>query len=224
MTESSENIWSTREKSWAHLQKNNPSSIAIINESLKIIDRCLDYYEAASKSSSYGLACGLFLLKGKNLGHGCFSLILDGHAQEAGALLRPLIECIELLAYMRIFPEKANDAVNNKLPSAGQRAKEINGEYKGLREHLNDHASHISFSPESLSHLLNPDSSFRRTQESIPEIILSSVSDLAIQIQFLMHEGIRALERVSDAPARDLGTRAENLRKRSCFVFGIFGN
>jgi hypothetical protein len=60
---------------------------------------------------------------------GVYSLMLDGLGQEAGALLRPLIETLELLVYLRLEPARIDQAIEEKLPSAGQIAKKIEGEF-----------------------------------------------------------------------------------------------
>jgi hypothetical protein len=117
-----------------------------------LIDRCVDEYEMHAGTNVYARICGLTLLKAKNHALGSMSLVLDGLGQEAGALLRPMIEYIELLTYLRQFPDEAGRAADNDLPTAGQRAKAIGGIYKGLREHLNKHVaqliqSFLSFSP-----------------------------------------------------------------------------
>jgi hypothetical protein len=86
---------------------------------------------------------------------GCFSLALDGLSQESGALLRPLIETYELLIYIRLDPTRVDEVTEERLPSAGNIAKKISGNFKGLREHLNEHASHFRYKVASVKHLVD---------------------------------------------------------------------
>lgn len=191
--------------------------------SFELIDACLDHYESAASANVYARICGLTFLKGKNLAQGALSLILDALGQEAGALLRPLIEYIELLAYLRKYPKQANKAAENDLPSAGKRAKAIEGIYQELREHLNENASHSAYSNYSLSHLLTPELSFRRLQEFHPQVLDKNFTDFAIQLQFLLQEGVLALEHIPDVPLIALATEADALRKRILVVFELNG-
>lgn len=100
--------------------------------------------------------------------------------QEAGALMRPFITYTELLTYFKRLPEKVEAAVNDALPSAGARAKAIDGMYKGAREHLNNHASHSSYSHHSLSHLLEPGTMrLKKLQRTVPAVLERNVRDFA---------------------------------------------
>ena len=173
-------LWQTRSQSWAYLSAQHPSRVAVVLRSFELIDRCVDEYEATSASNTYSRVCGLTLLKAKNLAQGSLSLVLDGLGQEAGALLRPMIEYTELLTYLRTFPEKADKVAENTLPSAGQRAKAIGGIYKEFREHLNEHAAHSSCSHFALSHLLTPEFSFRKLQEFVPHVLDANFRDFTV--------------------------------------------
>ena len=95
------------------------------------------------------------VVKGRRLAICCRTLILEMHGQEAGAVLRPLIECIELAAYLRDDPSRVQMALEDKLPTAGKRARIIEGEFQGLRNHLNEYASHASLRGDSIAHLLD---------------------------------------------------------------------
>jgi hypothetical protein len=74
--------------------------------------------------------------------------------QEAGALLRLLIEQYELLVFVRQDPSRVKLVLDEKLPSPGERAKVIQGDFQDLRSYLNENASHFGFTYESLKHLL----------------------------------------------------------------------
>lgn len=172
-------------------------------------------FEKHGGRATYPRICGLTTLKGKNLALGSYSLILDGLGQEAGALLRPLIEYIELLTYFRKFPEKTTLAPEGELPRAGERAKAIGGMFKGLREHLNEHASHSSYSHHSLAHLVEPNlKRFRRIQRMHPKVLDKNFRDLAVQAYFLLREAVLALERVNRPSFKSLGVATDKVHER----------
>ena len=81
---------------------------------------------------------------------------LDGLAQQSGALLRPLVEVAEFLTYLHTDDRAEREFREDKLPSAGKIAKRINGQLKFLRDYLNEDASHLNFSFDSLRHIVEP--------------------------------------------------------------------
>jgi hypothetical protein len=214
-------LWQTRSLSWSYLNEQHPSRVSVILRSFELIDRCVDEYEIHAGTNVYARVCGLTLLKAKNHALGSMSLVLDGLGQEAGALLRPMIEYTELLTYLRQFPNEAGRAADNDLPTAGQRAKAIAGIYKGLREHLNKHASHSSYSHFSLSHLLTAELSFRKLQQFVPHVLEKNIRDFAVQLQLLLQEGILALQPIGSAKLSELGIDAECLKTRMLDVFAL---
>lgn len=217
-------LWQTRSLSWSFLSTQHASRVAVVLKSFELIDRCIEEYELLSANSTYARVCGLTLLKGKNLALGSLSLVLDGLGQESGALLRPMIEYIELLTYFRLFPEKADRAAEDDLPSAGLRAKAIGGIYKGLREHLNEHAAHSSYSPFALSHLLTPELAFRRLQEFVPRVLEVNFRDFTVQLQLMLQQGVLALEPVASSKLHELALNADRLKSRMLDVFGLTKN
>lgn len=215
-------LWSTREASWAYLKDKRPSRLSVFLALLELIDGCVDEYETRAGTDTYARVCGLTLLKAKNLALGSFSLLLDGLGQEAGALLRPMIEYTELLTYFRHFPDKTEKATENDLPKAGERAKAIEGIYHELRQHLNEHASHSSYSHYSLSHLLTRELSFRKMQQLAPEVLDRNITDLAVQVWLILHAAVPALERVVPRETLvDLASTADGLKGRMIHVFEL---
>lgn len=100
------------------------------------------YFDASTIARAARLAAA----KGTVLAQGCFSLILDGLAQESGALVRPLVEVAEFLTYLHTDDRAEREFREDKLPSAGKIAERINGQLKFLRDYLNEDASHLNFS------------------------------------------------------------------------------
>ena len=208
-------LWDTRTEAILYLKKDCPAKLSVLLDLFGAIDILIDCYEQNSAENTYARICGLTLLKAKNLGVGSFSLILDGLGQEAGALLRPFIEYTELLTYFRHFPDRAEDAINDKLPSAGVRAKAVNGIYKEFREHLNLHASHSSYSNYALSHLLEPnDFRFKKYQLNVPAVLDRNLRDISVQILLLLFEATRALERLNLKEFDELASRADKLNEK----------
>lgn len=97
------------------------------------------------------------LAKSNHLILGCYSLALDGLAQESGALLRPLIETYELIVYFQQDKTRIHQVFDGSLPSAGEIGKRISGDFNRLRKHLNNNASHFGYETDSCRHLLNSD-------------------------------------------------------------------
>ena len=127
------NLWITREESLNALKSKLSIEARYIERGFTIIDALLRIFED-NKNDNFYMVCSFALLKGKNSCFSIYSLSLDGLAQESGALLRPAIECFELLDYFYADPKRIKEALENKLPSAGNIAKKINGKHKKLRE------------------------------------------------------------------------------------------
>ena len=116
------NFWITREESLDVLKSKLSIEARYIKKGFTIIDTLLRIFEE-NDNDIFCRVCSIVLLKGKNLYFSIYSLTLDGLAQEAGAILRPAIECTELLDYFCTDPKRIKEALENKLPSAGDIAK-----------------------------------------------------------------------------------------------------
>lgn len=215
-------IWTTRNKALAFLHDTHPSQLALVNRTFELLDQCVDAFEAAANDNTYARLCGLTLLKAKHLALGAYSLILDGLGQEAGALMRPMIEYAELLTYFRMFPQSVEKAATNDLPKAGERAKAIGGIYKEFRVHLNLHASHSSFSHYSLSHLLEPSTfKFKKLQRMVPHVLETNVRDLTVQLLLMLREAALALEPVGSSQFICIAEGVDELKERMLHVFEL---
>jgi len=142
-------LWSTRRQAEAALSGELKPFADLLGEAFAAVDSSAARLE--SLGYPFGLVCAVFVIKARNLGLGCYSLSLDAVAQEAGALFRPLIEHLELLTYLKLDQARVNEALEDRLPSAGEIARRI----KSVREYLNTHASHLSLSPESIKHVVD---------------------------------------------------------------------
>ena len=148
-------LWNTRHHSIEEIEMNFKQEGLIIEKSFEIVDECIDLFNTKARENDFHRVCGLALAKARNYALGMYGLILDGLAQESGALLRAFIEYYESLIYFRLDPNRVQEAIENNLPSAGKIAKVIEGSFQEIRKHLNNHASHRSFSEHSLNHLIN---------------------------------------------------------------------
>jgi hypothetical protein len=214
-------LWQTRQISWEYLNTWHSSRVSVILRTFELIDSCVDEYESRADSDTYARISGLTLLKAKNLAIASLSLILDGLGQESGALLRPMVEYVELLTYLRQFPNEAERAAQNDLPKAGQRAKAISGVYQGLRDYLNEHASHSSYSNYSLSHLLTRELKFRKLQEFVPHVLEKNLRDFTVHLQLMLQEAVLALQPLNSSRLVDLALAADRLKLRMLDVFSL---
>jgi hypothetical protein len=135
-------LWLSREHALAVLSEQTPDVLAALDDAFCLMDDCASALWAVN--TPFARVTALYAAKSRNLALGCYSLTLDSLAQEGGALLRPLLECHELLTYFRLDPSRVHEALENRLPSAGSVAKRIGSNYQVARDYLNQHASHVS--------------------------------------------------------------------------------
>ncbi len=146
-------MWNARKHAMTAIESELQAEASTIYQAFSLLDEMLVIFH--SGDTTFCRVAGLTLLQARNLTQGILSLSLDGLAKEAGALLRPLIECIELMAYLRDNPQRVDEVLEERLPSAGEIGKRIHGNFQKLRDYLNEHASHFSFKPKSMSHLID---------------------------------------------------------------------
>jgi hypothetical protein len=144
-------LWKTREEALAAIEGPFRQEAAVLQDVFALMDECIT--QLLTRDTTYTRVCAITMIKARNLELGCYSLALDGLAQEGGALFRPVVETLELLTYIWKDPARVDEAIEGNLPSAGKIAQKIEGNLKGLREFLNTHASHFSFTYESLQHI-----------------------------------------------------------------------
>ena len=155
------NLWQARQKSLEWLETELSEQKVLIEKGFAILDVCIVLLNKQGKDSMHELngrfarVVNLTLAKARNLLFGSYSMLLDAIAQEAGALLRLIIEAYELLIYFRLEPSRVDEAIDGKLPNAGQIARKIEGEFKDLRNYLNNSASHLSFNFNTARHLID---------------------------------------------------------------------
>jgi hypothetical protein len=213
-------MWDTRTKASKSLELELKKEADAVYKTFIILDKLLDIY--STNDTDFCRVIGIIIIKGRNLAKGCFSLSMDGLAQEAGALLRPLIECLELLQYLYEDSTRIGEVLDGKLPSAGKIAIKINGKYKKLRDYLNVHASHISFSYESMAHLVDIGSGQWKVSQPFNIKVLrtnmSTTNALVTQLSFLAANCLALKNSLSEALEKELNICRDN--GRSVFIGG----
>lgn len=215
-------LWRTRHHSEEMLEKDFKAQARVIEKAFDIVDECIDLFDQRAADDDYHRVCGLVLAKARNYALGVYSLILDGLGQEAGALLRLLIECHELLTYFRLDPNRISKAINNNLPKAGKRAQSINGHFKELRDHLNENASHSSFSYHALNHLLDkPEMRIRKEQPMLPVVLFRNTRNFFLQFLLMSIEATECLQAAEMRSADKQAAAIDALRLEAISVFKL---
>lgn len=214
-------LWPNRDASLQHLRSMQPSRLRVVQALFDAIDECVDSIQDHSPPppGSYALACAITATKGKNLAKAALGNIADGYGQEAGALLRPLLEYIELLAYFERFPSETEVAFEDRLPSAGERARRIQGKFQVLRDHLSKNASHGSYSFYSVGHLIRDDLRVNKSPNFSPEVFDVNFRTLTVFLIFLLAACVFALRHTSEAEMRVQEEKFHKLVDRARDVF-----
>lgn len=148
-------LWSTRAASSEALVSTLKPQADCLEQVFALIDEGIGRLypfdvSAALEGRELAAVAAPIAIKGRNLALGIYSLILDGLAQEAGALLRPLLEVIEMLSYVHLV-----GIMEGTNPPAGNIAKAVTSDFKDLREALNQHAAHLGLTDVSLGHVID---------------------------------------------------------------------
>lgn len=211
-------LWTARSAALEALAGEMSEEGGLLNEVFERLDEAIGFLERID--TEYARVTAITLVKARNLGLGCYSLCLDGLAQEGGALFRPLVEALELLIYFRLDPARVREASDNTLPPAGKRAKLIASHFQSLRDHLSQNASHLGWSYDSMGHLID----FRKLALRIEQRF--SVPVLRRNLQFLFAvlawiaiEAVNTVGKAGELHQHDLGERVEDLKKRGLAAF-----
>jgi hypothetical protein len=211
-------LWATRHQAETALGEELKPFADLLNETFAAIDHGAARLEGLDHP--FGRVCALVLIKARNLGLGCYSLSLDALAQEAGALFRPLIECLELLVYFRLDPLRINEALEDRLPKAGVIAQRIEGKFKGLRAYLNTHASHLSLSSEAMIHLVDFKAGrLRPVQLHNTAVLRQNLRTLLAVLIWLAIEAANCTSVGSSIDDRAFGDTVEDIKRRAFLLF-----
>jgi hypothetical protein len=215
-------VWQTREKAITYLEREYPSRLAVAYKTLELFDLCTEAFNQTVENDDYARACGVTLLKARNLAIGSFGMILDGLGQEAGALMRPMIECAEILAYLRLKPDEAGKALSDQLPKAGDRAKAIGSIYEEFRKHLNQYASHNSFSEIAVRHLIDvSNNKLLLRRELCTKALDKNLRDFVVQCHLLLFQAAQAIEILGEETFLPIAINWERLKNRTLDVYEL---
>lgn len=216
-------LWSTRRQAERALNEGLKPFAGLLDEAFSALDDCIDRLETLDQP--FGRVCALVLIKARNLELGCYSLSLDALAQEAGALFRPGLECLELLTYFRLDPKRIDKALEDHLPKAGVIAQRIEGKFKGLRDYLNAHASHLSVSPEALAHLVDFRAGRLRSVQPYNEAVLrGNLCTLLAVLVWLAIEAVNCTSVGEGNVDEALADTVEDLKRRALVLFDQSGH
>jgi hypothetical protein len=216
------NLWPSREQATKALADKQPEVLQVLDAVFVLVDDCA--HALHTTDSPFARVSAVVLVKARNLALGCYSLSLDSLAQEAGALFRPLVEAFELLTYLRLDPERVDEVLDGRLPSAGEIAKRIQGHYKRLREYLSKNASHLSLTPESMRHILSLDAERQQVELRTEQPFRLEVVLRNLQVLFALFAQV-AIEAanctvMAGCPAQsEISDRVDRLRTRGMRVF-----
>jgi hypothetical protein len=218
------NIWSTREKSVRWLNNELKPQSQVLEEGFDHLSRIIKLFdelgdnEGESEIGRYCRICGITLAKYSHLLIGNYSLMLDGLAQEAGALLRLLIEAYELLVYFRQDKSRVNEVIEDKLPSPGIIGKRISGDYRDLRDYLNANASHFSYKMDSMRHLFDENIKIHSLPNHSLKVFRTNLQLLNAFQVFILFEAVNCLFAI-EFDANTLADEIEEWRDTCVKIF-----
>ena len=215
------NLLPNRDVALAYLAERQPSRLRVATQTLEHIDTCLASFESLAPNTPLAAACGLALVKGRNFAVCSLGLITDGYGQESGVLLRLLVEHIEVLIYLDRFPDEAQRALANDLPSAGARAKKIEGSFKFLRDFLNENSSHGSFSEHAVGHVRRRDGGFNKQPKFVPSTFDENFRLTAMFTIFLLRSAVSCLRHLDQVAFDENARYFDHLLGRARHVFSI---
>lgn len=213
-------LWNTRNKALAEFDGALRNEAEVLREAFELLDECVARLETEHGAEPYAKVCALTLIKGRNLLLGSYSLSIDGLAQEAGALLRPFIEAFEKMVYFNADPSRIEEAIDGRLPKAGEIAKRIEGQFKTLREHLNEHSSHFGFTDDSANHLIDWNTlKLKRVQPYSRKVLRTNLKNIFTFLVFLNVQAVNCLGNLSDNSVNELADRGEACKKKGFELF-----
>jgi hypothetical protein len=194
-----DDLWATRVAALSDTRQGLQPEANLLAQIFALIDQCLDAYEKFFiNKTQLATVSAVITLKGRNLALGCVSIILDCLGQEAGALFRPLLEAIELLRYLRVCPGAVEEATEDRLPSAGKIAKTISGNFRDMREYLNEYAAHTVISYPATRHLIDfSTGKLQKVQPHQTDVLRTNLATLFAFISMLAIESVATLRECS---------------------------
>lgn len=147
---------------------------------------------------------GVLVIKARALIQSIYSLSLDGHGQEAGALLRVLVESYETLRLLETKPDQLKRISEGKL-TGGNISKLVSVSPVGMRKFLSDTSSHLSLGTISIQHLLEVDPSMeeirlRKEMKFSPKSFASNMLLVISYLKLISHVSLELLYLEGETP------------------------
>jgi hypothetical protein len=213
-------LWDTRNKAIDELDGALKNEAEVLREAFDLLDDCIARLETEHGAEPYSRVCALTLIKARNLLLGSYSLSIDGLAQEAGALLRPFIEAFEKMVYFNEDRSRIEEAIDGRLPTAGEIAKRIQGQFKGLREHLNQNSSHFGLTYESARHLIDWNTlKFKPVQPYSRKVLRTNLKSIITFLVFLNVQAIDCLFNLGDESVKEITGKCEASKAKGFELF-----
>lgn len=213
------NLWQTLDTSRAALGGPLAAEAAILADTFAALDDGIG--ELSAIASELASVTSVLGVKGRNLALACYTLILSGLAQESGALLRPLVETIEQITYVRLDEQRLDEVRNGTLPTAGLIAQAIDSPHHKLRTYLNKNASHIGEGEYTFRHLIEKDGSLLLVQpyrEQNVRVNLGTLFAVALLVAFEIANCVVAA--TGRRPSTSLVDRLERCQRTGPAIFG----
>ena len=213
-------LWNTRNKAVSEFDGALKNEAEVLLEAFDLLDECIARLETEHGEEPYARVCALTLIKGRNLLLGSYSLSIDGLAQEAGALLRPFIEAFEKMVYFNEDPSRIAEAIDGRLPNAGEIAQRIEGQFKALREPLNQHASHFGLTYDSAKHLIDWNTlTLKPVQPYSRKVLRTNLKSIFTFLVFLNVQAVDCLCNLNDKSANEIADSCEKCKLKSFELF-----
>jgi hypothetical protein len=185
-----------------------------LNESIRTI------YNSVKDQVSFIISNLIFAKTTKYL-NGVFILIKENLGHESGALLRPAIEGIELLEYLRRVPEGIQQAIDDNLPSAGNIAKMIDGKFQTLRKYLNQDSSHFHMSFNSMINLFDAKNVDVLYDNGINKnVFTTNLKMVSLFLLYLNYQGI-LIDKENTIISRSMKESYNDIRRKLFNIYGI---
>jgi hypothetical protein len=124
------------------------------------------------------------------------------------------------MVYFNEDPKRIEEALDGRLPKAGEIAKRIQGQFKGLREHLNQNASHFGLTYESTKHLIDWNTlKFKPVQPYSRTVLRTNLKSIFTFLVFLNVQAVDSLCNLRDNSVNELASRGEACKKKGFELF-----
>lgn len=106
------------------------------------------------------------------------------------------------------------------MPKAGEIAKRIQGQFKTLREHLNENASHFGLTYDSAKHLIDWTTlKLKRVQPYSRKVLRTNLKNIFTFLVFLNVQALECLGNLSDNSENKIADTIEACKKKGFQLF-----